>query len=410
MPADVARWVHAENSARRIFRAFGFQEIRPPILECVEVFTRGIGQHTDIVEKEMYVFTDKNGEKVCLRPEATGGVLRAVIENGLAHGAPILRLFTIGPMFRHERPQKGRLRQFHQMNAELIGSHSPYADAEIIWLAWEILRACTDAELALDINSLGCPDCRPPYRRVLYEFLERNAGKLCQDCERRRVTNPLRVLDCKNEACKAIVATAPQMGTYLCRACSIHHEKVREALDSIGIQSRDNPSLVRGLDYYVRTAFEISSPVLGAQSTVAAGGRYDGLLKAMEGPDLPGVGMAVGLERLLLLERGHDGLASPSGIDLFVACLDQEAYGIALPWIIEWRRRGVSVLVPYETAGLKALMKQADRLCARFVLIVGEEERASREGILRDMETRKQSPVPFDSAVDSVMSILEETM
>jgi len=410
LPGEVPRWIHAENTARRIFRAFGFQEIRPPMLEYVEVFTRGIGQHTDIVEKEMYAFTDKNGENVCLRPEATGGVLRAVIENGLANESPILRLFTLGPMFRHERPQKGRLRQFHQMNSEVIGSHSPHADAEVIWLAWEILRACSSAELILDINTLGCPACRPTYRKVLQDFLEKNAGDLCQDCARRRMTNPLRVLDCKNEVCKSIVASAPHMGTYLCPACAGHHEKVREALDSIGIPSRDNPSLVRGLDYYVRTAFEISSPVLGAQSTVAAGGRYDGLLKAMEGPDLPGVGMAVGLERLLLLGEGPNASVSSTGPDLFVAYLDDESLDTVLPWILEWRRRGISVLLPHETAGLKTFMKQADRAHARFVIIIGEEERTRREGILRDMATRGQSPIPFDSAVAAIATILEETL
>ena len=405
LPDEAKKRQRIEEGARRVFASCGLEEIRTPILEKTEVFARGIGEHTDIVEKEMYTFEDRNGELLTLRPEATAGILRAVIEHKLYNKSPVLKLFTIGPMFRHERPQKGRLRQFHQLNAEFIGSSSPLADADCIFLAYEIVSMFADSEdLILEVNSLGCPECRPLHRKDLVLFLNNNRDDLCKDCKRRSKTNPLRVFDCKNEECQQVLKFAPVMKHYICPECASHMGRVLDALEAYGIPFVQNPYLVRGLDYYKRTTFELKARGLGAQSTVAAGGRYDGLSQLLEGPELPGVGMAVGVERLLLLMK--DG-AEPKRSDLFIAALGDEARTEALYWLGYLRRKGLKVEYSLEDKSLKSQMKQADKAGARYCLIVGEKEMDEEEAILRNMKTREQETVDLDDLPEILVEKLK---
>ncbi len=405
LPGESEKWVYIETLARRFFQAYGFREIRIPILEKTELFARSIGETTDIVEKEMYTFLDRHKESLTLRPEATAGICRAVIENGLYAKAKVLKLFTIGPMFRHERPQKGRLRQFHQLNAEVFGSEAPGTDAEIIALAMDILKAGGAENLRLEINSLGCPKCRPAFRKALQEFLMGLKDKLCEDCRRRTERNPLRALDCKRKECQELYTEAPLIKDYWCEECHKHFEKVLAFLEIQGLSYQINQRLVRGLDYYVRTTFEIKAEGLGAQDTVAAGGRYDGLLKALGGPDIPGIGFAIGVERFLLVAKLPQDLIPP--LDVYVAALGEEAYGHLLPLVHELRREGLSVEIDHEGRSLKAQLKQANKLKARFALIVGENEQKQGQALWRDMETGKQESLPLASLLSEIRARLE---
>ncbi len=396
LPEETGLWRRIETLAQGVFNSFGLKEIRIPILEKTEVFSRGIGEHTDIVEKEMYTFSDRKGASLSLRPEATAGLLRAVNEHKLYAKSPVLKLFTMGPMFRHERPQKGRLRQFYQIDVELLGTKAPLSDVEVIWMAWDIIRQLGLMDLRLEINSLGCPKCRPRYRDDLRTYLKGVFQDLCPDCQRRCNTNPLRVFDCKEKSCKKIMEKAPLIRQYLCPECADHLSKVLDFLEVLDIPFVINPYLVRGLDYYVRTTFEIVSPDLGAQSTVAAGGRYDGLLKDLGGPDLPGVGMAIGVDRLLLLLKRDE--EAPS-IDLFVAALGPMARKKVIPWMGILRRNGVRVQMSYEDKGLKSQLKQANRLGAHYVIILGEDEIAREKVIVRNMSTHDQQEVSISSII-----------
>ncbi len=399
LPGQSENWRTVEEVARDVFESFGLREIRTPILENTDVFVRSIGEHTDIVEKEMYTFSDRNGDSLTLRPEATAGIVRAAIEHKLYAETKALKLFTMGPMFRHERPQKGRLRQFHQINVEILGTDSPLSDAEVIWMAWDVLQELGAKDLRLELNSLGCPLCRSEHRKNLNIYLDQAFPDLCEDCQRRSKTNPLRIFDCKNEQCKDVMSRAPLIKHYLCPECTEHFGRVLDVLEGVEIPFVINPYLVRGLDYYVRTTFEIVSSGLGAQNTVAAGGRYDGLVKSLGGPDIPGVGMAIGMERLLLL------LNNPvAGVinDLFVAALGREAREEVMPWIRDWRRLGLRVQMSYDDKSLKAQLKQAHRLGSDYVLIVGEDELEKEEIILRDMNTKEQITLPMDEVVSRV--------
>ncbi|NPA49129.1 MAG: histidine--tRNA ligase [Thermodesulfobacteria bacterium] len=404
LPGETEKWVYLENLARKFFLNYGFREIRLPILEKTELFARSIGEATDIVEKEMYTFLDRSKESLTLRPEATAGICRAVIENGLYAQAKVLKLFTIGPMFRHERPQKGRLRQFHQLNAEVFGSQAPGTDAEIITLAFDILEAGGAKNLRLEINSLGCPACRPAFRQALRDFLAKLKDKLCEDCRRRAERNPLRALDCKKESCQALYAEAPLIEEFWCEACREHFSRVLGDLETLEVPYVKNPRLVRGLDYYVRTTFEIKAPDLGAQDTVAAGGRYDGLLKALGGPDLPGVGFAIGMERFLLVADLKEGLAAR--IDLFVAALGDVARQKMLPLVHRLRKLGLAVDLDHEGRSLKAQLKQANRLGARYTLIVGENELREKKALLRDMESGSQEEISLEALEEALLKRL----
>ncbi len=400
LPDEVGLWQLIEATARDIFHRFGFAEIKVPILEKTELFARSIGEATDIVEKEMYSFTDRNGESITMRPEGTAAVLRAFIEHSLHAKLPVQKLYTVGPMFRHERPQKGRLRQFHQLSCEVLGSELPRLDAEVIAMAWLLLNEL-GISVRLEINSLGCPQCRPRFKETLVQFLADRAGKLCDDCERRRNTNPLRVLDCKSSHCQEQYVAAPSILDHLCPECSGHFAIVKESLSALAIPFRVNSFMVRGLDYYNRTTFELVTDALGAQSAVGAGGRYDGLIEQLGGPPLPGIGFAMGMERLVLLLQQQAGDTSNGpATDLFIAALGEEAQQLAFPLLHGLRRAGLKANMDLEGRSLKSQMKQAGRADAAFTLILGEDEMSRKVAVLRDMSSREQEEIALPTELD----------
>ncbi|HER63223.1 MAG TPA: histidine--tRNA ligase [Desulfobacteraceae bacterium] len=388
LPEEVTRWQHIEQVTRDIFHRFNFKEIRLPILEETQLFARSIGQSTDIVEKEMYSFTDKG---ITMRPEATASLLRAFIEHGMHVQQPVHRLYTIGPMFRHERPQKGRLRQFHQLDAEIIGAVEPEVDAELMAMG-QLLLTELGLEASLEVNSLGCPQCRPAFREKLVDYLENYTEQLCGDCRRRISTNPLRVLDCKNPDCKQLVNDAPSILDALCTDCNEHFARVKSSLDLLGVTYTANPLMVRGLDYYTRTTFEFIAQNLGAQSAVGAGGRYDGLIEELGGPKLSGIGFAMGIERLVLLlqEKDKSESALRNQVDIFIAALGDQATLECFQLAHLLRKIGIRAGMDYSGRSLKAQMKMAGRLGARFTLIVGEKELQEKKAGLRNMQDQTQ--------------------
>jgi len=398
LPDEVHVWQRIERIARDIFHRFGFAEIKVPVLEKTELFVRSIGEATDIVEKEMYTFVDRNGASVTMRPEGTASVLRAFIEHGLHAKQPVNRLYTIGPMFRHERPQKGRLRQFHQLSVEVVGTDKPSVDAELMAMAWLLLQEL-GLSVSLQINSLGCPQCRPVFKEKLVGFLEGLGSGLCADCERRRHTNPLRVLDCKSEHCQQHYRQAPVILEHLCAGCADHFRATTDGLVSLGIPYAVNAFMVRGLDYYTRTTFELLTDALGAQSAVGAGGRYDGLVQQLGGPDLPGIGFAMGVERLVLLSSQQEAVASGNEPELFLVALGEAALATGLRLVHGLRSCGLRVAMDHEGRSLKSQMKQADKLRARRTLIIGDNELAAGAGLLKDMLVGSQETLPLPGEV-----------
>ncbi len=395
LPNEIHLWQRVEDVARDIFRRFAFFEIRVPVLEPTALFVRSIGADTDIVEKEMYTFNDKNGDSLTMRPEGTAPVLRAYVEHALHLKSKVARLYTIGPMFRHERPQKGRLRQFHQMSVEVIGAAGPLVDAELMAMAHMIL-ARLGVSAALEINSLGCPDCRPAYNKALVDFLESRRDNLCDDCRRRLDKNPLRVLDCKNKKCRAEVEESPAITDFLCLPCGDHFAAVRAGLDAMAVPYRKNRFMVRGLDYYRRTTFELVTDQLGAQSAVGAGGRYDGLIESLGGAkNTPGIGFAIGMERLVLLLAANEPGQTP-GIDLFIAGLGAAAGNYAFRLIHALRGIGISCAMDMDNGGLKSQMKQAGKAKAGHTLIIGDDELATGQAVLRNMASGEQRPAAID--------------
>ncbi len=391
LPTETPKWQHLERICRDRFRRYGFGEIRTPIFEVTGLFARGIGEATDIVEKEMYTFTDRNGQMLSLRPEGTAGVMRAYIQNGLQRDT-LTRLYYMGPMFRRERPQAGRQRQFHQIGAEILGPSSHFADVELLALLHDLFDELQVRDLTLEINSIGCPDCRPDYSATLQAFLETVADGLCENCQRRRFTNPLRVLDCKVPGCNELTSGAPVITDCLCAVCADHHAGLKRGLDSLAIPYLENPRMVRGLDYYGRTAFEWTTDQLGAQGTVAAGGRYDGLNEQLGGQPRPGIGFGIGVERLLLLMPE----LAPDRPDLFVVALGAEAEARLLPLMRQLRNAGLSVDRLFGGGSVKSQMKKANKSGARFTLIVGEDELARGVGQLKDMDSHDQRELPLD--------------
>ena len=394
LPDEIPLWRQVESVARDIFERFHFSEIRLPILEQTELFARSIGADTDIVEKEMYTFVDKG---VTMRPEATASLMRAYIQHSMHAAKPVQRLFTIGPMFRHERPQKGRLRQFHQMDVEILGSPSPRVDAELLAMG-DLLFKELGVAVSLEINSLGCPECRPAYRTQLLDFIHARLEHLCDDCKRRSDKNPLRVLDCKKPGCREQVETAPAITDHLCSACHAHFAVVQQSLEQLGVGYTLNKFMVRGLDYYIRTTFEFITSDLGAQSAVCAGGRYDGLIEMLGGGKTPGIGFAMGLERLVLLLQQKNQLAAKNvEVDLFLAGLGETASDHCYSLMNELRKDGLRVDMDMEARSLKSQMKQADKAGAAFVLILGDQELKQGTAVLRDMATRERVDVAIDS-------------
>ena len=383
VPNEVVLWQYLEKVARDIFDRFHFKEIRLPILEETELFARSIGEATDIVEKEMYTFVDK---RVTMRPEATASMVRAYIEHGLYVEKPVQRLFTIGPMFRHERPQKGRLRQFHQMDIEVLGSENPRVDVELIAMGAMLLGELA-MQVSLELNSLGCPACRPGYRDELISYINKRHDSLCSDCKRRSITNPLRVLDCKVPSCREQILDAPSILEHLCGECKDHFDKVQAGLHQLGVEFRLNKFMVRGLDYYCRTTFEFITSDLGSQAAVAAGGRYDGLVELLGGPtNCPGIGFAIGMERLvLLLQQQEKSVVMADEVDLYIAGIGEQGSLKGFELAHAMRARKYSVAMDHEGRSLKSQMKQANKAGARFVFIIGDAELESGKGILRNM-------------------------
>ncbi len=383
VPSEVLLWQHLEEVARDVFDRFHFKEIRLPILEETELFARSIGEATDIVEKEMYTFVDK---QITMRPEATASMVRAYIEHGLYVEKPVQRLFTIGPMFRHERPQKGRLRQFHQMDIEVLGSENPRVDVELIAMG-AMLLAELGMQVSLELNSLGCPACRPGYRTELLAYIDKRHDSLCSDCKRRTSTNPLRVLDCKVPSCREQIVDAPSILEHLCDGCKDHFNKVQAGLDQLEVHYRLNKFMVRGLDYYCRTTFEFITADLGSQAAVAAGGRYDGLVELLGGPkNSPGIGFAIGMERLvLLLQQQAQSVIAADSVDLYIAGIGEQGVLKGFTLANAMRVKKFSVAMDHEGRSLKSQMKQANKVGARFVFIIGDTELESGRGILRNM-------------------------
>ena len=403
LPDTVAQWTHVEKVIRELCARYGYHEIRTPIFEHTELFLRGIGETTDVVEKEMYTFTDRGERSLTLRPENTASVVRSYLQNKLYAADALVKLFYIGSMFRYDRPQAGRYREFHQFGVEALGEENPAVDAEIIVLAVEFLCALGLHELKLHLNSVGCPKCRPVYRERLQEFFRPHLEELCTDCRSRFERNPLRLLDCKNEHCHALAEDAPRITDCLCDECRTHFAEVQSYLTAAGIPFELDANLVRGLDYYTKTAFELKYTPLGAQSAVAGGGRYDGLVEEVGGPPTPGIGFAVGLERVLLaLEKQGLLPEEREAVDVFVVALGEEARIPAFKLLYELRAAKLSAAMDFAGRSMKAQMKQANKKNARFVAILGEDEVKEASALLKDMKTSEQKKLALKDFVPAL--------
>lgn len=407
LPDSVGSWNYVEQKIRDICARFGYEEIRTPMFEHTELFHRGIGEGTDVVDKEMYTFEDRGGRSITLRPENTASAVRAYLQNKLYGDGALTKLFYIGSMFRYDRPQAGRMREFHQFGVEALGEANPAVDAEIILLAMEFLKSLGLKDLKLSLNSVGCPSCRPAYRKALQDYFRPHLEELCGDCKERFERSPLRILDCKADADKKFMTGAPDITDCLCDECREHFEKVQSFLRDAGVDFELDPRLVRGLDYYTKTAFEIKYAPLGAQSAVAGGGRYDGLIAEMGGNPTPAVGFATGLERVLLaLEKQGLLPEQEKKADAFVVALGAEAQSAGFKLLQKLREAGLKALMDYAGRSMKAQMKQAGKAGARFALILGEDEIKENAVMLKDMEKSEQQKVSLDEVINQIQSIL----
>jgi len=410
-PDKVGLWRNVEAVTADVFELYNFREIRLPIFEKTEVFKRSIGETTDIVEKEMYTFSDRGGESLTLRPEGTASAVRSYIEHKMYDPPGVLKLFYTGPMFRAERPQAGRFRQFHQIGAEVFGSADPMVDAEMIVMLLDFFSELNVKGLKVHLNSLGCSECRPKYREALYSFLKERSGHLCDNCQGRIERNPLRALDCKSEKCKTTTADAPTIDQYRCQACQEHLEGVRKPLMDLEAQVILNPKLVRGLDYYSRTAFEVTSEKLGAQNAVAGGGRYDNLVEQFGGPATPAIGFAIGMERLIsVLEQEGEGILTELydiPPDIFMIPLTREAGAKVFEIAHRLRSAGYRVDRGFDGGSLKSQMRRADRTGAKLAAIVGEDELKQGVVTLKNLASGEQKSVPFADLMDAIDDELE---
>jgi len=394
LPPDIHIWQYIEAIARDVFRSYGYREIRLPVIESTELFIRSIGETSDIVEKEMYTFLDKGGRSVTLRPEGTASFVRAYIEHHLYNEPIPQRYYYMGPMFRYERPQAGRYRQFYQIGAEAMGVGDPRIDAETISLLSEILKGIGLKGLRFEITSIGCRVCRPAFRKALMEFLSDRIRGFCGDCQRRYDKNPLRILDCKVPQCMDNRKGSPYPVEFLCDGCREHFEGLKGYLDLLHIPYEVNPELVRGLDYYTRTAFEVTTEQLGSQNAVAAGGRYDALVEEFGGPSTPGLGFAIGMERVVSLLRDGFGLLEVP--ELVICFIGQEAGERAFLLMHQLRSKGFWVETGYGEASLKSQMRRANRLGARFTIVIGEDELRAGSVELKDMGLGEKATIPLD--------------
>lgn len=401
LPQDAYKWHFVENAARETAALFGFKEIRTPVFEHTELFLRGVGETTDIVTKEMYTFEDKGGRSITLRPEMTAGVARSFVENGLSQGIIPMKAFYLAPVFRYEKPQNGRLREHHQFGVELYGSDTPSADAEVISLANTFLRKAGLKSIALNINSIGCKECRAKYNTALKEYIGANLANMCGQCQARFDKNPLRILDCKDERCRKITTQAPKILDYLCDDCRVHFEQVQSILNLLNIKYTVNPDIVRGLDYYTRTVFEFVSSDIGAQGTVCGGGRYNHLVEEVGGKPTPAVGFGLGLERLLLvLENTNNLCADEPSTDIYIASMGEAAASKATVIVRDLREVGIKAESDLMARGLKAQMKYADRSRAKYVVVLGDEELATNSVKVKRMSDGVSECIALDKLTE----------
>lgn len=409
MPGDVHKWQYIERVIKETAELFGFTEIRTPIFEHTELFERGVGDTTDIVSKEMYTFKDRSDRSLTLRPENTASCVRAFIEHSVAGGVLPVKWYYLGPMFRYDRPQAGRYRQFHQFGVEAFGSNSPQLDSEIISLLLEILSNLGLKDYELHLNTVGCPQCREVYRKKLMLHIRPFKDQLCSDCQARYEKNPLRVLDCKVPSCQAAIAGFPYISDYLCPDCQEHYTQLRSTLEDNHISYIHDNRLVRGLDYYTNTAFEVHIPQIGAQSAIGGGGRYNGLVKACGGQDIPGTGFAMGLERLLLaLDSLENQSFQANQLDVFLAVMDEKYEAQAMGVLKQLRQAGIKSDKDYNGRSGKAQMKYADKLGARVVILLGEDEIKRGVYTLRNMNSKEQNEVPAEKLVKAIKTILRD--
>lgn len=409
LPDESSNWQFVERQMLSTAALYGFKEIRVPVFEHTEVFLRSVGDTTDVVQKEMYTFDDKGGRSITLRPELTAGVIRSVIENGLVNGALPLKVCYVGGCYRYEKPQAGRLREFHQFGVECVGAAEPNADAEVIALARQVLNSIGIDKISLEINSIGCPECRKEYHKALKEYFSANKDKLCGTCLDRLERNPMRILDCKSPVCSEIAGNAPVVLDYLCDECKKHFEQVKSYLTAMNIEYTVNPHIVRGLDYYTRTVFEFVSGDIGAQSTVCGGGRYDGLVAQMGGPSVPSLGFAMGIERLMLvLKNQGKELPSADKPDLYIAALGEKAQLKTAELCAALRADGFKVETDICGRGLKAQMKYANKIGAKYSLVLGDTEIGENSASLKNMTDGEAFTVKLDILSDELFKIINE--
>lgn len=400
LPQESYKWQFIEKTAREVSRLFNYKEIRTPTFEHTEVFLRGVGETTDIVNKEMYTFLDKGNRSITLKPEGTAGVARAFVENGMQSNAMPIKMFYITPCFRYERPQAGRLREFHQFGVEVLGSDSPNTDAEVIILAKTFLDKLGVKNITLYINSIGCKDCRVKYQKALKDYLKSNYNNLCDLCKDRFEKNPLRILDCKNPDCKKITEGAPRIIDYLCDDCKAHLLKVEELLKKAGVEYKIDANIVRGLDYYTKTVFEFVSENIGAQGTVCGGGRYDKLVSEFDGGDVAGIGFATGIERiLLLLENTNTPIPNDNTVSLYLAPMGEEETKKAFTLTQQLRLSGITAETDHINRGIKSQFKYADKIGAKFVGVIGSDELSQGLVKIKRMQDGKEYSVKFDDLV-----------
>ena len=400
LPSEAYKWHFVENTARKVAALYNLKEIRTPVFEHTELFLRGVGDTTDIVNKEMYTFNDKGGRSITLKPEGTSGAVRAFIENGLASGVLPLKMYYITPVFRYERPQAGRLREHHQFGIEIFGGKGAETDAEVILLARDYIAALGVEGVELNLNSIGCKHCRPAYNAALKEYLKPHLPDMCPTCRDRYEKNPLRILDCKEEACAKINAGAPDPVDYLCDECREHFEKLKEILDACGVPYKVNPRLVRGLDYYSKTVFEFISTNIGSQGTVLAGGRYDTLIENLGGASVPAVGFGSGIERmLLLLENTGKNIPEEEPLCVYVAGLDDAGRKEAFSLVSKLRAEGISADFDHASRSVKAQFKYAGKIGARHVVVIGSDELERGEYTVKNMAESTSISVKAESAL-----------
>lgn len=399
LPGEISQWQYVESVIRSITSDYGFKEIRTPTFESTDLFLRSVGDTTDIVQKEMYTFLDKGNRSITLKPEGTAGVVRSFIQNGMFNDALPTKLYYLyNPVFRYERPQEGRLREHHQFGVEMFGSNDPSSDAEIIMLAWNLINKLKINDIQLRINSIGCKECRKEYNKALKQFLEKNIENMCFDCQSRFERNPMRILDCKNEECKKYNENAPKIIDYLCDSCKSHFEQLKNYLTIAGIEFVVDARIVRGLDYYCNTVFEIVTNSIGSQGTVCGGGRYNTLVEMLGGPkNMPGMGFGLGMERLILLmNRQNFDWPKEREVDVYFCTFNQEAKEQAFKFANELRQKGINAQIDLMNRGVKAQFKYANKINAKKVVIIGEQELIDKKAKLKDMQSSEESMINFE--------------